>query len=196
MGNLCLGADDSERGSERSGTKSNKSSMHQGMLRERNLDVYKKYTEVEVLGQGSMGHVAKVQVREGTEGGSAYNPAPMKKKSSFIKADDAKNSSSLSERRRQKVDYALKSIQLDRVSPQFVDELRNEIDILKGMDHPNIVKAHEVYTYKKQTYIILELCDGGDLYTRLPYTEKDAGYIVGKLLSAVKYMVSSSSARL
>jgi serine/threonine protein kinase len=55
-------------------------------------------------------------------------------------------------------------------------------------DHPNIVKAHEVFSHKKQIYIILELCDGGDLYNRLPYTEKEGAGIVGKLLSAIKYM--------
>jgi hypothetical protein len=30
------------------------------------------------------------------------------------------------------------------------------------------VKAHEVYNHKRQIYLILELCDGGDLYARLP----------------------------
>lgn len=50
------------------------------------------------------------------------------------------------------------------------------------------MKAHEVYHHKKQIYIILELCDGGDLYNRLPYSEMDAAYISGKLLSAIKYM--------
>lgn len=50
------------------------------------------------------------------------------------------------------------------------------------------MKAYEVYTYKQQIYIILELCDGGDLYTRLPYSEKRSAGITGKLMSAVKYM--------
>eukprot|EP00339_Tiarina_fusa_P000908 CAMPEP_0116998546 /NCGR_PEP_ID=MMETSP0472-20121206/1577_1 /TAXON_ID=693140 ORGANISM="Tiarina fusus, Strain LIS" /NCGR_SAMPLE_ID=MMETSP0472 /ASSEMBLY_ACC=CAM_ASM_000603 /LENGTH=556 /DNA_ID=CAMNT_0004697725 /DNA_START=11 /DNA_END=1681 /DNA_ORIENTATION=+ len=177
-------------------SESKHTSMHQGILRERKYDVYKKYEEIKVMGQGSMGHVAKVRVREGQEGGSAYSSshkggskisrgADLVKKSSSIGAGETQT---VSERRKNRVDYALKSIKLDRVSPQFVDELRNEIDILKGMDHPNIVKAHEVYSYKKQIYIILELCDGGDLYTKLPYTEKQAAKIVGKLLSAVKYM--------
>jgi len=157
-------------------------SVHQGILRELNIDVYKKYTEHEVLGQGSMGHVARVQVKEGKEGGSAFNSKHSKK------AFGTQSSSNLSERRREKVDYALKSIQLERVSPMFLDELKNEIDILKAMDHPNIVKAHEVYSHKRQIYLILELCDGGDLYTKLPYTEKHAGLIVGKLCSAIKYM--------
>jgi Protein kinase domain len=178
--------------SSRSG-RSSVHSVHGGMLRERKIDVYKKYTEVEVLGTGSMGHVAKVQVKEGEEGGSAYRGS-----TSGVSLGDRKNekkpvelqptTSSLSERRRHKVDYALKSIQLDRVSPTFVDELKNEIEILKTMDHPNIVRLHEVYYHKKQIYLILELCDGGDLYTRLPYTEKQSAYITGKLLSAVKYM--------
>jgi calcium-dependent protein kinase len=55
-------------------------------------------------------------------------------------------------------------------------------------DHPNIVKAYEVYDYKKQIYIAMELCDGDDLYTRAPYSEKGSALIVGKLLSAIKYM--------
>ena len=35
----------------------------------------------------------------------------------------------------------------------------------------------------------MELGDGGDLYTRLPYSEEQAASIVLKVLSAIKYMV-------
>ena len=166
MGN-CLdvekdGADASSSGSAISKKRSGGASVHEGILRELKTDVYKKYEEAEVLGQGSMGHVARVQVKDGKEGGSAFNNG---KASAYKKSD---TNDSLSERRKTKIDYALKSIQLDRVSPMFLDELANEIDILKGMDHPNIVKAHEVYKHKRQIYLILELCDGGDLYTKLP----------------------------
>ena len=172
----CASAIDETGGQLKSA--SNGGTVHDGILRERNADVYDKYEEIEVLGRGSMGHVAKVRVKDGREGGSAFNKKVITKRAS----------SSLSERRKNKVEYALKSIQLDRVSPQFLTELRNEIDILKGMDHPNIVKAYEVFSHKKQIYLILELCDGGDLYTRLPYSEKQAAMIVGKLVSAVKYL--------
>ena len=41
-------------------------------------------------------------------------------------------------------------------------------------------------------YIVLELCDGGDLYTRSPYSESGSAAIIKKLLSAVKYMVRSN----
>ena len=66
-----------------------------------------------------------------------------------------------SEKRQVDVYYALKTIQLARVTPDFVEELRNEIDILKSLDHPNIVKAYEVFEKKSQIYIVMELCSGG-----------------------------------
>lgn len=144
--------------------------IHSGILQSHTLDVYKKYSEIEVIGRGSMGHVAKVALKETSIAGS-------------------RRGSSNSNRSMSKpAFYALKSIILDRISTTFIVELKNEIDILNAMDHPNIVKLHEVITHKKQIYMVQELCDGGDLYTRLPYTEKDSAYITGKLLSAIKYM--------
>ena len=56
------------------------------------------------------------------------------------------------------------------------------------MDHPHIVKAFEVYKYKKQIYVIMQCCDGGDLYTRSPYSERQAARMVNSLLSAISYM--------
>jgi len=144
--------------------------IHSGILQSHTLDVYKKYSEIEVIGRGSMGHVAKVALKETSVAGSRRVPSNSNRSMS------------------KPAFYALKSIILDRISTTFIVELKNEIDILNAMDHPNIVKLHEVITHKKQIYMVQELCDGGDLYTRLPYTEKDSAYITGKLLSAVKYM--------
>ncbi len=143
--------------------------IHSTILQSHNLDVYKKYAEIEVIGRGSMGHVAKVALKEG-----AINT-----RRSFGASSRSMNKPAY---------YALKSIILDRISTTFIVELKNEIDILNAMDHPNIVKLHEVITHKKQIFLVQELCDGGDLYTRLPYNEKDSAYITGKLLSAIKYM--------
>lgn len=50
------------------------------------------------------------------------------------------------------------------------------------------MQAVEVYKYKKQIYVILHCCDGGDLYTRSPYSEKQAAKMVASLLSAIQYM--------
>jgi len=85
--------------------------------------------------------------------------------------------------------YALKSIHLNRVTDKiFIDELRNEIEILKSLDHPHIVRPIESFIHRHQLFIVMELCDGGDLYSRDPYTEEDAARIVGSIVNAVSYM--------
>jgi len=84
--------------------------------------------------------------------------------------------------------FALKTINLSNLREECHDELRNEIDILKRMDHPNIVKAYETYERRGKLSLVMELCTGGDLYSRDPYTEKEACHIVHRILNAVAYM--------
>jgi serine/threonine protein kinase len=85
--------------------------------------------------------------------------------------------------------YALKSIHLGQSSdPGLMLEMENEINLLQQMDHPNIVKAMETFEHQHHLVIVLELCDGGDLYSRDPYTEKNACSIIQQISSAVAYM--------
>jgi len=166
------------------GSKKDTKSIQTGLLQSHSIDIYSKYNEVEVLGSGSMGHVAKVVLVDGaTRSRRSTNNANSSMTSIVGPFSEGRLSAS-----GKPVEYALKSIQMARISSTFREELKNEINILNAMDHPNIVKLHEVINHEEQIYMILELCDGGDLYTRLPYTEKDSAYITGKLLSAIKYM--------
>ena len=41
--------------------------------------------------------------------------------------------------------------------------LQNEIDILKQVDHPNIVKLFEVYEDDKHFFLVMELMTGGEV---------------------------------
>lgn len=93
--------------------------------------------------------------------------------------------------RTQTIQYAMKSIHLNRVTDNsFLTELRNEIEILKKLDHPHIVRAMETFEHRNQIFIVMELCSGGDLYSRDPYTEEQAARIVSSILSAIAYMHS------
>ena len=74
--------------------------------------------------------------------------------------------------------------------PSLYEELQNEIAILRHMDHPNVVKAYEVFTRNWEISIIMECCSGGDLHARKPYSEMDANSISKQLLSAIRYMHS------
>ncbi len=53
-----------------------------------------------------------------------------------------------------------------------------EVNILKDLDHPNIVKLYELYQDDKYYYLITEYCKGGELFDKIKelntFTEKMA----------------------
>lgn len=48
------------------------------------------------------------------------------------------------------------------------------------------------FEHRNQIFIVMELCSGGDLYTRDPYTEEEAARIVTSIVSAISYMHSKN----
>ncbi|CAM9547656.1 unnamed protein product [Heterosigma akashiwo] len=57
----------------------------------------------------------------------------------------------------------MKTIFTNRVNKNLIQEIRNEIEILRNLDHPNIIQLLEVYEYRKRIYMLMELCEGGAL---------------------------------
>lgn len=91
--------------------------------------------------------------------------------------------------------YALKAINLSMAaqggsSSSTLEEIRAEIEYLKDLDHPYIVKCIETFEHSGNVFIVMERCFGGDLFARDPYSEKEASRIVSQILSAVAYMHS------
>lgn len=67
----------------------------------------------------------------------------------------------------------------------------NEINILKILDHPHIIKIYEVYYYKSSYYIVTEYCEGGPLSQLLKHhivTPQLAQAIFRQLVSALAYI--------
>ncbi len=67
-------------------------------------------------------------------------------------------------------------------------DFQTEAAILGMCDHPHIIKLFEITKINNQYSLMLELCDGGNVLSRLPYTETQAGKIVKQVCSAVSYM--------
>ena len=69
-----------------------------------------------------------------------------------------------------------------------------EIQVLKELDHPNIIKIFEYYVDNKNHYIITELLTGGELYETIlkcrKFNEKTAAFIMRQILSALNYLHS------
>lgn len=41
------------------------------------------------------------------------------------------------------------------------------MEILKRLDHPNIIKLYEFYKDDKRYYLVTEICTGGELFDEL-----------------------------
>jgi calcium-dependent protein kinase len=71
------------------------------------------------------------------------------------------------------------------------EKIKKEIDILKSLDHPNIIRVFEFYNTMKKLYIISELCNGGELFDQIikfkNFDEKKASIIMNQLFSAINF---------
>lgn len=63
-------------------------------------------------------------------------------------------------------------------------DFRDEITLLKALDHPSICKLHEVYEDASSLYLVLELCQGGELLDRIEENLIDE-YTATKIISQV-----------
>ena len=79
-------------------------------------------------------------------------------------------------------------------SKREISKLQSEIEILRTLDHPNIIQIYEYFDDPKRFYIIMEKCEGGELYSQIvrqsSFTEQDAQRIIRQLVSAVSYLHS------
>ena len=58
--------------------------------------------------------------------------------------------------------FAVKSIKRASIKGSE-EELRQELGILLAVDHPNIVKLHEIYLDQKYIHLVTELLEGGEI---------------------------------
>jgi calcium-dependent protein kinase len=92
-----------------------------------------------------------------------------------------------------KVDRAMKEIKRNpkHVSKESELEVMNEINILKQMDHPNIVKIFEFFIQPNAFYLVTEFCSGGELFNKIvekgPFSEEFTAFIMYQIFSSVFY---------
>jgi len=88
--------------------------------------------------------------------------------------------------------FAMKVIKKSPTKAKEEEEnLMNEVDILRKLDHPNIVKITDFYSLKTEYNIITEYCQEGELFDEIkaqsPFNEALAAWYLKQILSAVSY---------
>ena len=87
-------------------------------------------------------------------------------------------------------EFAIKKINKEVISNP--DYLRNEVSILAGLHHPNIIKIYETYENPISFYMVMQYCSGGTLQSRiannLEFTERNAAIIMKQIIRAIRYL--------
>jgi len=88
--------------------------------------------------------------------------------------------------------YAVKCIDKKMVDKKEFQLLEREIDIMKKLQHPNIIQLMEVIDTVDTLFLVLEFCGGGELFdaivSRGNYLEQDAAHVVRQILEAISYV--------
>jgi len=96
---------------------------------------------------------------------------------------------------------ALKVIKKSKVKgdKEFEELMMQEIQTLEMLDHPHIVRVHEILEDDKNIYMALELIEHGNLLEVLsqmqengtPFNERDVANIIYQILLAINYIHTS-----
>ncbi|MCQ2818881.1 MAG: protein kinase [archaeon] len=93
------------------------------------------------------------------------------------------------------LERAMKEISKSRVkNVNEMDKILAEINVLKNLDHPNIMKIYEFYDTDDRFYIISEFCDKGclcdleDQSKLFKFPEIIVKYVLKRILQAITYL--------
>ncbi|EPR60647.1 calcium-dependent protein kinase CDPK2B [Toxoplasma gondii TgCatPRC2] len=94
------------------------------------------------------------------------------------------------------VNKATKNVRAVKTIPKAkvknIKRFKQEIAIMKCLDHPNIIKLYETFEDHKNIYLVLELCKGGELFDRIIeegyFSEMYAGTLMRQAFAALYYI--------
>ena len=90
--------------------------------------------------------------------------------------------------------YAIKTIKKNIFKRHSIESIKREVDILRSLDHPNIVKYFETYEDECYLHIVMEYIAGDNLFRVLTdqkgfkFTERTISKIITCLLKAVLFL--------
>ncbi|CAG9327622.1 unnamed protein product [Blepharisma stoltei] len=89
------------------------------------------------------------------------------------------------------VERALKEIQKSKVGSDHQRKMMQEIEILKEINHPNIMKVYAVLDSETCYYIVTELLTGGELFEKvlseMRFSENKAAKYLRDIMNAISY---------
>merc|ERR1712154_663329 len=95
-------------------------------------------------------------------------------------------------RRSDGVVYALKVINKKNLDKDDLVILESEVNIMRQISHPNIVKLYDIFDSRSKMCLVLDLLEGGELFDRIiekgHFSEKDAAASFAQMVDALGYL--------
>ena len=90
--------------------------------------------------------------------------------------------------------FAMKEIPKTSEDLLSDNEIMDEIEILKNLDHPDIVRITEFYNTENSYYLINEYCKYGELYEQVKneFSETQIAVMFRQILSGIAYLHSNN----
>ena len=90
---------------------------------------------------------------------------------------------------------ACKYITKQNFREEDLGKFRDEIKMLKELDHPNIVKLYQMFETKNSFYLIMEKCEGGNLFIKIQqrintkklFDENVLSELIRQIASAIQF---------
>ncbi|XP_053551430.1 serine/threonine-protein kinase MARK2-like [Bombina bombina] len=98
----------------------------------------------------------------------------------------------LAQEMQSKLQVAIKIVDLTRLDSARLETVCREVNFLRSLNHPNIVKLYEAIETKKVLYLVMEYVSGGDLYHHFQserrLQEDEARLLFRQTVCAVQYI--------
>ena len=99
----------------------------------------------------------------------------------------------LGENKLTKEKVAIKILEKRRIkSKEEFIRINREIEMLKSLNHPNVIKIHKILEDSKTFYIIMEYCQNGELFNRIVQkqhlNENEAAFFYYQIINGLEYI--------
>ena len=94
--------------------------------------------------------------------------------------------------------YCLKTIMMEAHSEEEREKAQQEVEVLRGLDHPGIVRYHEHFVHEDSLCVVMHYCEGGDLAQAIkqrakaeqPFNEQEVISLFVQIVMALHYVHS------
>ena len=104
-----------------------------------------------------------------------YNPAPFTRDYKIEKflGDGSHATVMQASSKQDNSKWAVKIMEKRLLMPELREAYFHEINIMRRLEHPNIISVHEFFLDDERIYIVMPICRSGSLFTACNLRKKD-----------------------